>query len=181
MAKWNVVITDDGYDNYDIEREVLAAADADLTVKMCETEDDVIALLRDADADGVIDAEDHCPPIANPDQADQDGDGLGDFCDPDQDGDGFIDGAKLSGGGCACSASGGSGGGSPLQLLTLLILLLPLRTKRSKARPAAASHARHSLSANAKGVEVSAGNGALSLSVEIVSHSGRRGLATLLG
>ena len=37
------------------------------------------------------------------------------------------------------------------------------------------------LSANAKGVEVSAGNGALSLSVEIVSHSGRRGLATLLG
>ena len=54
MAKWNVVITDDGYDNYDIEREVLAAVDADLTVKMCETEDDVIALVKEADADGVI-------------------------------------------------------------------------------------------------------------------------------
>ena len=52
MPKWNVVITDDGYAHYDIEREVLAAVDAELTVKMCETEDDVIALAKEAD--GVI-------------------------------------------------------------------------------------------------------------------------------
>jgi len=54
MPKWNVVITDDGYAHYDIEREVLAAVDADVTVKMCETEDDVIALANSVDADGVI-------------------------------------------------------------------------------------------------------------------------------
>ena len=52
MAKWKVVITDDGYEHYDIEREVLSAADADVTVKMCDTEEDVIALAKDAD--GVI-------------------------------------------------------------------------------------------------------------------------------
>jgi len=54
MPKWNVVITDDGYAHYDIEREVLAAVDARVTVKMCETEDDVIALAKSVDADGVI-------------------------------------------------------------------------------------------------------------------------------
>jgi len=52
MAKWQVVITDSGYAHYDIEREVLAAVDADVTVKQCETEDEVIDLGRDAD--GVI-------------------------------------------------------------------------------------------------------------------------------
>ena len=54
MAKWQVVITDDGYAHYDIEREVLAAVEAQVTVRMCETEDDVIALAKEKDADGVI-------------------------------------------------------------------------------------------------------------------------------
>lgn len=35
----------------------------------------------DADLDGVPDSSDNCPLVANPDQSDSDGDGLGDFCD----------------------------------------------------------------------------------------------------
>ena len=54
MAKWQVVITDDGYAHYDIEREVLSRVDAEVTVRMCETEDEVIALAKEKDADGVI-------------------------------------------------------------------------------------------------------------------------------
>lgn len=42
----------------------------------------------DADGDGVVDGSDNCPSVANPDQADLDGDGQGDACDTDIDGDG---------------------------------------------------------------------------------------------
>ena len=36
----------------------------------------------DSDGDGVIDPADNCPQTPNPDQADTDGDGAGDVCDP---------------------------------------------------------------------------------------------------
>ena len=52
----------------------------------------VIGLILDADDDGVPDAEDNCPNVANPDQANNDGDSEGDVCDADDDNDGVLDG-----------------------------------------------------------------------------------------
>lgn len=42
----------------------------------------------DGDGDGIADSRDNCPVDANADQADLDGDGIGDICDDDIDGDG---------------------------------------------------------------------------------------------
>ncbi len=48
-------------------------------------------VLPDTDKDGIIDEEDNCPLVSNPDQADSDGDGVGDVCENDADGDGVVD------------------------------------------------------------------------------------------
>jgi len=45
----------------------------------------------DSDRDGVEDGADNCPRVVNQDQADLDGDGVGDPCDDDVDGDGVLD------------------------------------------------------------------------------------------
>jgi hypothetical protein len=42
----------------------------------------VTAVCRDQDGDGVCDADDDCPLVADPAQTDTDGDGIGDACDP---------------------------------------------------------------------------------------------------
>lgn len=46
---------------------------------------------QDADNDGVEDADDNCPTVANASQTDTDNDGSGDACDTDDDGDGVAD------------------------------------------------------------------------------------------
>ena len=72
----------------------------------------------DSDGDGVPDAEDNCPTVANPDQSNADGDQYGDACDPciqdvnndDSDNDGTPDctdgcpqdPAKIEPGSCGC-------------------------------------------------------------------------------
>ena len=53
----------------------------------------VVPPIPDSDSDGVNDATDNCVDDANANQADADGDGIGNVCDPDIDGDGFDNAA----------------------------------------------------------------------------------------
>lgn len=48
---------------------------------------------NDTDGDGLADGDDNCVTAPNSNQADMDGDGLGDACDSDNDNDGILDGS----------------------------------------------------------------------------------------
>ena len=73
------------------------AISADLTHSVKPPEDLTLPLLRDvgwfadADVDGIADASDNCPTVANGNQANYDGDSQGDACDADDDNDGVLD------------------------------------------------------------------------------------------
>jgi len=71
--------------------------DADLNGDDCVTQEDLDEIFSDFDGDGIYDAADNCPSIANAAQIDTDEDYLGDACDEacqdgrDNDDDGLID------------------------------------------------------------------------------------------
>ena len=54
---------------------------------------DITILDADLDGDGIISSADNCPSTANPEQADLDGDAVGDVCDSDIDGDNVVNDA----------------------------------------------------------------------------------------
>lgn len=76
----------------------------------------------DSDGDGVLDANDNCVDVANPDQRDADGDGTGDACDTTA--PAMNDASRGNGG---CRATGGSGG---FALSVLVIALAAARRRR---------------------------------------------------
>ena len=55
-----------------------------------------LCLTGDADSDGIADGADNCTQVANPDQRDTNGDGIGNICDPDVDNNGVVNFADLA-------------------------------------------------------------------------------------
>ena len=67
----------------------------------------------DFDNDGAPDTADNCPNTPNPDQADSDGNGIGDACDSGGGGGGSGGGGNGGGGNGGGGNGGGGGGGTP--------------------------------------------------------------------
>jgi hypothetical protein len=72
----------------------LGTSDTDLTPSVSDVTVEYTSAtpsITDTDSDGIADDSDNCPTIANADQADDDGDGIGNVCEADSDSDGVID------------------------------------------------------------------------------------------
>jgi choice-of-anchor B domain-containing protein len=62
-----------------------------IVVNACNNEPVEIIAITDSDADGIEESIDNCPLVANPNQEDNDNDGIGNDCDNDDDNDGVLD------------------------------------------------------------------------------------------
>ncbi len=67
---------------------LIGGQSCDDTFSLCQA--NIWDLNADSDVDTKLDLVDNCPAYANADQADADGDGIGDVCDPDRDGDAVL-------------------------------------------------------------------------------------------
>lgn len=77
--------------------------------------------LEDRDGDGVPDLYDNCPDVPNPDQADSNGNGIGDACEG---------GLSAPDRGCHCRQPGGASGALPVAFFGLLLLGWILRRRK---------------------------------------------------
>jgi hypothetical protein len=85
-GSWTVTASKSGYVTQSVTRAVTAGATVWGSMGLQRVPAPV-----DTDGDGATDTEDNCPFVANANQRDTDGDGVGDACDGDDDGDGVPD------------------------------------------------------------------------------------------
>jgi len=74
-----------GYDSTSVDKPLAAGEKLVVNLELAK------AAATDFDADGIPDTKDNCPKVSNANQLDNDGDALGDACDPDDDDDGVMD------------------------------------------------------------------------------------------
>jgi hypothetical protein len=108
------------------------------TTDSCNPASGCVHTLIDADSDLICDSLDNCPTVANHDQTDTDGDGLGDACDPDDDGDGVLDAAD-------CRPLDPTLKAKPAEVVHLLANADKLYFTWTSAAPAAGSATVHDL------------------------------------